>query len=108
MADSVLDLSTEFERPVVRIDGADYEMRAPEEFSLDQIHELGTLGKRLERLMGKDQLKDAERDDLRQIATDMASTVMIDIPRELMVKLSDVAKMKIAQAFTDRAGISRG
>jgi len=107
MADSLLDLSTSVERPVVNIDGEPYEMRDPNEFTLSQVHELATLGKKLQKLMSKDELSDSESDDLEQIGIDIVTTVMVQLPREVLDKLSAVSKMKISEAFTNRAGMSQ-
>lgn len=87
MAEKVLTLSTtEFNRPVISIDGADYQMRAPEELTV-------AMQKRLEAAQTEDDASLVEQ----------VKIVMADpIPDETLDKLGLVQLGAILRVFTQR------
>lgn len=87
MAEKVLSLSTtEFDRPIITIDGAEYKMRAPEELTV-------AMQKRLE--------KAAEGDDA-ELANQVRIIMADEIPAETLDKLGLVQLGAILRVFTQR------
>lgn len=87
MAEKVLTLSTtEFDRPIITIDGTDYQLRAPEELTIP-------MQKRLEAASSEDDASLVEQ----------VKIVMADpIPDETLDKLGLVQLGAILRVFTQR------
>src|SRR5690606_27340038 len=87
MAEKVLTLSTtEFDRPIITIDGTDYQLRAPEELTIP-------MQKRLEAAASEDDASLVEQ----------VKIVMADpIPDETLDKLGLVQLGAILRVFTQR------
>ena len=108
MADAKLDLSTQIDRPIVRIDGEEYEMFSPHEMTLVQIHNIQSQGRMLESLMSKDQLSDNERKKLTGIGDTLLSAIMVDIPEEVRSRLTDIMKLRLVTVFTRLSSTEAG
>lgn len=108
MADAKLDLSTQIDRPTVRIDGEEYEMFSPHEMTLVQIHNIQSQGRALQSLMGKDQLSDRERKQLVGLSDSLLDGIMVDIPDEVRARLTDMMKLRIVTAFTNLSSKEAG
>lgn len=94
MAEQILNLSTtEFDRPTVLIDGEAYEMRAPDELTVQmQMHIQATV----EAAEGADE-KDYEASDAT--LSEQVSIVMVDLPGEVLGALSPVQKARVLRTF---------
>lgn len=92
MADSnTLDLSTtDYERPTVRIDGAAYQMRHPEELHLRDYGRRASVMNRLlelEKGLTAETLDETidEMDALKQV---LVQLLLVDVPDEVIAKLT--------------------
>lgn len=98
MADRLLDLSTtEFNRPKIRIDGEDYEMRPPEEFSSRMaIRQRQIKAKRDEYGAEDDEgtfqirkdLTDEEYEEFLMLGEENLRIVIVDMPDEVIKRLT--------------------
>ena len=101
-----LDLSTtQYDRPLVRIDGVDYELRLPEELTFEEHGrrlELGAaataLGSRTEGL-DKDAI-----DQIHAITVESARMLLVGVPDEVFRKLTPGHLKKITDFFNGLAG----
>ena len=97
MAEKILTLSTtEFVRPVVSIDGEEYQMRAPEELTVA-----------MQRDISKTVTQDTESDEDIFETQDgslamKVRVVMVGMPDEVLAKLSPFQKGQILRVFTQR------
>lgn len=93
---TLLELTTnEPTRAVIKIDGKNYELRAPEDFGLKEDAE----HKRTMKLLA-DAGPNQDWQKMAEALNTMLRAVVIDIPEELVNKLKDNQKMAIIQAFT--------
>lgn len=94
MADQILNLSTtDFDRPVVVIDGERYEMRSPDELTVRMQMQIQAT---VEAAEGKDD-KDFEAGDAT--LSEQVGIVMVDLPGEVMDALSPVQKARVLRTF---------
>lgn len=100
MATPILDLSTLIERPKIVIDGQHYEIMSPEELSVLDHHRLGAQGRRLDELMGLDRLDDNEERELSDLLGSISDFIMVDVPTDVRLKLTDAQRMEISEVFT--------
>lgn len=99
MADHVLSLSTtEFNRPTVLIDDVSYEMRSPDEMSVEMIKLMEALGERMTHFQDAER-GDRDYDDLAAAAAESVRIVMVDIPEEVVERLPLGMQGKISKAF---------
>lgn len=99
----LLDIQTLAVRPVIEIDGTRYEMLSPGELSVAQSVRLVGQARQIAQL--QDAVGQADEDPdavakLEQLATDLASAVLGDVPEEVLAKLSGMHKIRIAEVFT--------
>lgn len=91
----LLDLSTLIDRPIVRIDGENYELRVREELGLLEFQRILKLHKQFTDLNEEDITEEQAKD-----ALDALDTILVilgpDLPLE---RLSDIHKSSIAQAW---------
>ena len=98
MAEKVLSLSTtEFDRPVILIDGAEFQMRAPEELTV-------AMQRALEKAAETREQSSLEEDD--ESLSKQVRGVMVSIPDEVLAKLSLMQKVQILRVFTDRLALA--
>ena len=98
--DNILSLSTMLVRPKIKIDGAEYEMAAPSELSIEQNYRLSDLGRKLANLRGTAGLADAQQQQLTQILTAICDIILAPIPEEVRARLSDSHKLAVTEVFT--------
>jgi hypothetical protein len=95
----LLDLDTFPERKRIRIDGENYEMLSPEELSLMQTSRISKLGKRLEELSSGDADASLLR-DYREVLDGLVQSVLPDIGKGVLKRLSEPHKLDIVEVFT--------
>lgn len=100
MADNLLDIKTLIERPVVAIDGIQYEITAPEEMSIVDAAKVARLGRRLDAKMKLDHPTPADETALRDILADLIAIIMKPVPEEVRSKLGDAQKLAVIEVFT--------
>lgn len=95
--DRVLDLSTtDFDRPLVRIDGVDYEMRSVDEISVPLI-------KRLQKL-GTDAGNTTNLEAVDGWLNEALDIIMVGLPAGVRDRLSLSHKRRIIESFTREVG----
>lgn len=103
MAEPILQLSTtEFDRPIVVIDGERYEMRSPDEMSISMIREMSALGVRLRSFQGADG-EERDYDDLEAATKGSVDLVMVDLPDDVRDVLTVNQLGSIVRTFTQLA-----
>lgn len=95
----LLDLSTLTERKQITIDGVAFEMRDPDEFSILDNHRFARMGKRLDALMNKDALSEAEEKELADTLDRLAQKIL-DAPDSVHARLRDNHRLQIIRTFT--------
>lgn len=99
----LLELSTtDFDRPIVRIDGDDFEMRVPDELTFHQFGQQVALGKRMEEISGR--VDDAELlEEMHHLMEESVRLLLIDVPDDVIEKLNPGLVMKIVDFFNQLA-----
>lgn len=95
MAKPILDLSTLIERPIIRVDGADYHLKSPEELTLLESQQFTAWGKEIEALA-----RDGKSEDLSAVVRIVARDALADVPGEVFGRLSPSQLMAIVEVFT--------
>lgn len=95
----LLDLSTFTERPTIIIDGEQYELHNPEEFSVLDYQRIASDGRKLARLIDADELDEEQAVELRTVL-DRTTRRLLIAPEEVHAKLGDMHRVAIARAFT--------
>ena len=98
--DNILSLETMFVRPKIKIDGAEYEMTAPSELSIEQNYRLSDLGRKLSNLRGTSGLAPAQQRQLTETLGAICEIILEPIPEEVRNKLSDSHKLSVTEVFT--------
>jgi hypothetical protein len=100
MSDSghLLDLDTITERPVIRIDGATYQIRSPGELSVVESHRFGRWGQRIDALTNADG-EEAEA-ELNALVDKVSRGILVDVPDDVFAKLSGAHRWAIIDLFT--------
>lgn len=96
MAKPILDLSTLIERPTIRIDGATYQLRNPEELSILDSQWLSDAGKRIETIAGTK----GDGEELDAAIAEVVKRAVVDLPPDVFAKLSGSQRMAIVEVFT--------
>ena len=98
MSSRVLDLSTtDFDRPIVRIDGVDYEMRSVDELSVPLI-------KRLQKLGVIAASGDADLETIDGWLNEALDIIMVSLPTNVRDRLSLTHKRRIVGTFSKEVG----
>ena len=105
----VLELTTTSDapRPLVRINGKNYEMRTVRDLSIPNTRALARVLPRLSVLVERDQLTAAEGKELGTLL-DEALPIALDAPPAVLAQLGEVDGLRVIDAFTDgaaRAGL---
>jgi cation transport regulator ChaB len=100
MADHIViaNISTEPERTYINIDGTDYGCRTANEIELKDLAMIQRMQKR--QAAGLDGDNEADLDALSDMLIQMTRLVLFDAPEEVLVKLKDMHRMAIVEAFT--------
>lgn len=98
--DSILSLDTIFVRPIISIDGADHEITAPGELSIEQSYRLADLGRKLSNLRGTVGLAHAQQRQLTETLTAICDIILAPVPADIRAKLNDSQRVAITEVFT--------
>lgn len=100
---TLLELTTDApERAVIKIDGKPYELLSRDDLGLKEDAEFRRLVKEFsDEQTGKDWQK------MDVLLGSMVKSIVINIPNEVLEKLSDAKKLKIIEAFTKEVGSNR-
>ncbi len=101
MADTLLDLTTLTERPIIAIDGATYEILTPDELCVYDSHRFQQWGQRLDALMRLPELGDEEADELSGLVCKLSDRIMVGIPDDVRAKLTEGQRLMVAEVFTE-------
>lgn len=93
----LLDLSTVIERPRIAIDTKLYDMRSPDELSVADTVRLAAMGKRVSAI-GSGEV-DGKEEELAAVLKDIVAFILPDTPRDVLAKLADRQRMRIAEVF---------
>lgn len=100
---TLLELTTDApERSAIKVDGKTYELRSRDDLGLKEDAEFRRLMKEF-----ADAQPGQDWEKMASFLNSMVKTVVIDIPDEVLAKLSDGKKLKIIEAFTQEVGASR-
>jgi hypothetical protein len=97
----VLDLTTDLERPTVKIDQVAYLLRTARDLTLDAYKALERATPRIAALLLADVLSADEGQELSHLL-DSACQIALIAPEAVHAKLGDVQRMQIFQVFTER------
>jgi hypothetical protein len=99
-APAVLSMSTtDFERPLVEIDGKMYEMRNPDELTPPLVRKTMEAEANME-LAGNEEASNIERFEATVAGIgQLVDTVMVDLPEAVRDKLSTRQQMRIVSTF---------
>lgn len=95
----LLDLDNLVDSQYVAIDGKSYSMRNQDEVSPLEAHRFKKWGARLDTLINKDDLTEAEEAELEDIPKRLCRQV-INAPADVIEALQDWQRMKILATFT--------
>lgn len=99
MADEVLNLSTtDFDRPVIRIDGEAYHLRARDEIRVPDQQRFRRFGERFEELSERDASDETVQEQADALA-DAVREVTVDLPDDVIAQLGPYQLNDILQAF---------
>lgn len=97
----LLDLSTtDFDRPTVRIDGVDYEMRSSDEMSPRQYVRLIAVGRALTDL---DASEEGSLQKCADLLEENVRLLMVDVPDDVVEKMTPGLVRKLNDFFVGRA-----
>jgi hypothetical protein len=102
MADrQVLDLTTDTERPVVKIDGIPYPLRLARDLSLQDFKNLERLTMRTAELMTR--ARSLTKNESLELAARLkeVAKIALDAPPNVLAKLSDVQRVSVFKVFTE-------
>lgn len=99
-----LDLTTQHDRPVIKIDGIEYEMRVLDDLSLVDMHRIDRMGPRIEALGKKLEQRTSTDEEAIELSTMLVEgcRIVLDAPVEIIDKVSDVGRLNIFKVFIER------
>ena len=102
MADrTLLDLTTDTERPVVTIDGIAYPLRTSGDLTLQHFKDLERMTMRIGELMARTRtLTKAENVELEKRLVEVAK-VALDAPPAILAKLTAIQRVMLFKVFTE-------
>lgn len=108
MSEPLLDLTTAFERDVVRIDGQAFEMLNPGELSIMQLHRIEKIGQRMREITQSEVEEEQKADALGRLSREACGLIFADCPAEVLDRLSDVQRIRVMQAFASSSRPAAG
>lgn len=107
--EALLDLQTEekFERPVIKIDGKEYELSVKADLGLRESVRMTAIGNRMIKVSEKGDISDSE---VTELLTQMRNAVKIlvrDITDDVLKKLKEHHMLQIVESFSKTAGTKR-
>lgn len=98
----ILDISTEVERPKVRLDGVEFSVLIPRDFSIKEILWLQRAQIRINEVV-KQLEDDPENENLveeyRETLTRFTDQVLANVPKKTRDKIGDVQKMQLVDWY---------
>ena len=107
MPEPLLDLSTLAPtRPTIRIDGTEYQMHVMDDFGAVELYHLNVLGEEAVKIQRVRQKGRTEQQaiDFSENLSKQVNMMIIDLPDEVLAKLTDPMKGQILKVFSDTAG----
>lgn len=96
----LLELDTSAVRPIIKVDGEDFELIHPYEFSIADRHRLARQANRFYALLfRKGKLTDAERVEMAVLLQDISSPLLAEVPEPVQVKLKDGHRLAVLNAY---------
>jgi hypothetical protein len=103
MAPSLLDLTTDQERPTVTIDGVPYPLRLSSDLGLLDYHHLMRAVPRFFDLCGRGpKITERESLELSALSKQLCTIALPDVPTDVDARLGDVDRVMIFKVFTER------
>ena len=104
-----LEINTQVERPKIAINGKLYSLKINSDFGLRDSAYLQQSGKRLSVLSARDaEISGEEATELSDLLDLVTKKVMIELPEDVFVLLTDSHKIAILNTFTEAAGLNEG
>ncbi len=101
-SDRVLDITTNRERPSIRIDQVDYPLRNSNDLTLDVYKTLERVAPRITELLLMDTLTPADGSELSQLLDQICRIALVTpSTSDLHDRLSDINRLTIYQVFTE-------
>lgn len=94
----LLDLDTLIKRPFILIDDIKYDIRSPEELSVIEAHRFMRRGDKISELAKQD--GEEVEEQLDALIEQSVRAIFIDLPDEMLAKLSGAKRWEIVDAFT--------
>ncbi len=101
MADTLLDLTTLTERPVIAINRKRYEILSPDEMCIVDYHRFQQWGIRIDEMMKLAELGDDQADELSGLVRKLTDRIMVGVPDDVRAKLTESQRLLVAQVFTE-------
>lgn len=96
---TLLELSTtDFDRPIVRIDDDDFEMRVPEELTFHQFGQQAALRKRM-KAIGDDVDDEEALEEMQHLMEESVRLMLIDVPDDVIAKLKPELVTQMIEFF---------
>lgn len=95
----LLDLSTQVDRPFIKVDGDPYELAVKDDFGIEEQHRLTAYGRRFDELFKRNNLSEKDRGRLKLLLDYMFDKVLL-APDEIKRKLGDDQRSQVVLAFT--------
>jgi tRNA 2-selenouridine synthase SelU len=96
----LLDLDTVIARPIIAIDGEQYELISPDELPLETSHLMAAKGRQMQKLQTSAELNRDQAGQLRAIVRQLSDIVMERIPEEVRAKITIAQRLQVIEAFT--------
>lgn len=107
MAEELLNLETAItERPFLTIDKVKYEVNTVDDMGISKLAQIGAVGKRISRIMEKEDMTDAQAEEIAKSFSKVVKQIVRDLPDEIEAKLKDGQRLAIVNAFSLAAGLT--
>lgn len=102
--EQLLDLDVLVERPRIRLNKVEYQLKHPDELSLVEYHLLGNKWKQFRAIVEKseDETSEADLNKAEQLVDEITRRVVMDAPEDVLAALTHSQRMKIGTFFTRR------
>jgi hypothetical protein len=104
-----LNLTTEQDRPVLKIDGRAYHLATTNDLRFRDVAYMGWAGKRIqvlgEQIGDPSTYTDEAADEFERVLHKACAMALFDVPEEVYEKLTDNQRMEIMEAFNEAADI---
>jgi hypothetical protein len=107
MGERILDLSTLADRPTVRVDNQDYDIKLPEDFNLLELIQYDRLERSMSNLGFGEEASEEEIVRLMAAIDAMTALIVPTMPVEVRKRLTSKQEIAIIGAFREAAGTMR-